>query len=286
MNTDFSWKRAVFAGFGVLRREPGALLTWIVVAVVFGLADHLLDARSQALADAGRAGARVLADLFRGAITAAGMSVLAAAVYRAVLRPGGERRGRTRFGRDEIRLTLLLMFQGAALVAVLLVALVPLALVSPRQYGYNDAAYGVVLVVVLLLVLIAWGWLLARLSLVGPMTVEQGRWSGSAAWCLTRGRVRKIARVHLVVMIGLAVVFAVWSVLYGMAATAMVPGFSPRALMADPTLADLSKPVWLVFVLLSAGLGAVAAPIFYAPAAAIYRELNGDPVSDQIAVFD
>src|SRR4051812_38349167 len=138
MDTGFSWKRAVFAGYGVLRREPGALLTWIVVAIVFGLADHVLDARSQALADAGRAGARVLADLFRGAITAIGMGVLAAAVYRAVLRPEGERRGRTRFGGDEIRLALLLMLQGAALVVVLLLAMAPLALLSPRQYGYND----------------------------------------------------------------------------------------------------------------------------------------------------
>ena len=287
MGADFSWKRATFAGFGVLRHEPGALLTWTLVALVFALVDQVLDVNGEILRTAGgAAGYLLLKSLLRGAIIAVGMGVLSAAVYRAVLNPGGEARGHTRFGLGEIRLALLWGLQGAALVVAEVVAIVPLALLSPKSYGYNDVGYWIAIVTTQLLVLLAWGWMLARLALAGPMTIATGRWSGPEAWGLTRGRAWRIAGVHLVVVIGLAAVFAIWNALYGVVATAVVPGFSVSMLQTAASPADLFTPVKLVFTLLNAVLGAAAAAVLYAPAAAIYRDLAPDSSADQVAVFD
>jgi hypothetical protein len=285
MGADFSWTRATFAGFGVLRREPRGVLLWALVGLVFAFVDQILDVRTEVLGATGHSGTWVIPmlSLARGVIAMVAMAIFSAAVYRAVLRPEGEARGRMRFGVDEIRLTLIWLLQGVALLVLMVIAIVPVFAVSPKL---NDLVMETLGGLAVLVGLIAWLVLVVRLALAAPMALAEGRWTMPAAWRLTRRHAWKIAGVYIPLVIALAGVFVVWNTLYALVAYVVVPGFSPHQLRADDALADLFRPVRLVFTLLSVWLGAAAAAVFHAPVAAIYRDLKGVDPDGQAAVFD
>lgn len=282
---DFSWSAAALAGFGVLRREPAALLPWSLVGLVFGLADQVLDARVEVLRAAGYSGTWVMPviSLVRAIVAVVAMAIFSAAVYRAVLRPRGEARGRMRFGRDEIRLTLVWLSQGILLLVASLVAVVPAFLLSTLAAKHSAMGAGTITA---LSILIVWAALLARLSLAAPMALAEGRWSGPAAWRMTRGRFWKVLAVHLPILLGVGLAFNVSTTLYGLVLGALHIDFPPAILLHSRSLAEVFSPVRLGLTMITAILGAAAAAIFYAPAAAIYRDLKGDEPVDQAAVFD
>jgi len=288
VKADFSWSRAALAGFGVLRREPGVLLLWGLVGLVFGLADQILDARAEFLSAAGYSGTWIVPviGLVRTAVAMVAMAIFSAAVYRAVLRPQGETRGRMRFGRDEVRLTLVWMSQGVLLLVTSIVAVIPgfvLSTMMPKQNATTTATVGVISALGIVLV---WIGVLARLSLAAPMALAEGRWSVRAAWDLTRGRFWKTLAVHLPVLLGVGLVFSGSKMLYVLALAAMHIDFPPAISSHSRSLAEVFSPVRLGFTIVTAALGAAAAAILYAPAAAIYRDLKGDDPADQAAVFD
>jgi hypothetical protein len=288
VKTGFSWSGAVLAGFGVLRREPRVLLVWSLVGLVFGLADQVIAANAQMFKTSSEAAAWMLpmTNLVRAVVIAVGMAILSAAVYRAVLRPQDETRGRTRFGPDEVRLILVLMLQGMMLVVLSIVALVPAFAVSTLLAKQQPTVAGLLGSVIALGVLVGWIALLVRLSLAGPMSLAEGRWSVPAAWRMTRGHAWKILAAHMPVLLGLGLVFSLAKTLYTLALHAMHVNVSPAILRNSGSLADVLTPTRLGFTLLTAILGAVAAAILYAPAAAIYRDLKGAEPADQAAVFD
>jgi hypothetical protein len=284
MGGDFSWKRAVFAGFGMLRREPRVVLPWGAVGLVFAFAEQALEVvRANS-----RSGTWTLPllGLVQGVVLIIATATFSAAVYRVMLRPESETRGRMRFGRDEIRLTLIWLLQGAALVVLLGAAIVLVAAVSmqaPNSSGPGDLIF---LGVATLVALIGWSALVARLALAAPMTLVEGQWSVPEAWRLTRGHAWKIAGVHIPLVIALALTFTVGKTLYQFGAYAIVPGFTAKLLSADKAWTDLFHPARLVFMILNGWLGAAAAVLLYAPAAVIYRDLKGVDPNNQAAVFD
>jgi hypothetical protein len=288
MKSDFSWSSAVLAGFGVLRREPGVLLLWGLVGVMFGLADQVIGVNAEILRTSGQPPTLIvpMLTLARGVIVVVAMAIFSAAAYRAVLQPNGDTRRRMRFGSDEIRLTLLWLLQGVLLLALTIAAAVPAFAFSTMTANKDPMVTGIVGTAIAAGTLIAWIILLVRLSLAAPMAVAEGRWSGPAAWRLTRGHAWKIAGVYVPLLIGWVVVFAAWDTLYGLAAAALHLEFSADRVKVGHSIADVLKPVQLVFTVVSEGLSAVAAAVLFAPAAFIYRALKGDEPDDQAAVFD
>jgi hypothetical protein len=288
MKRDFSWSGAVLAGFGVLRREPRVLLLWSLVGVVFGLADQLIAANTDIFQASSRAPAWMapMAILLRSLIAVCAMAIFSAAVYRAVLRPEGEARGRMRFGADEVRLTLIWLLQGVLLLVLSIVAMLPAAAIAALTAKWSSTVTAVIGTVIAVGVLIFWVALLLRLSLAAPMALAEGRWSVPAAWRLTRGHAWKILAVHLPVLVGLAVVFNVSKVLYDLALGAI--HVLPQVITGGggATLSSAFAPARLGFTIIGAVLGAAGAAIFYAPGAAIYRDLKGEEPADQAAVFD
>jgi hypothetical protein len=278
----------VLAGFGVLRREPSVLLIWSLVGLVFGLADQVLDARAEFLNAAGYSGTWIapIIGLVRAVIAIVAMAIFSAAVYRTVLRPIEEARGRMRFGRDEIRLTLVWLLQALLLLVMSIAAIIPVFLLSTLMPKHNAVATGTVGTIGALGILLVWIALLVRLSLVAPIALAEGRWSLSAAWRMTRGHFWKILAVHLPVLFGVGLVFSVSSTLYSLLLAAMHIDFSPAIGSHGRSLAEVFSPVRLGLTLVTAILGAAAAAVLYAPAAAIYRDLKADDPDDQAAVFD
>jgi hypothetical protein len=288
LKANFSWSGAALAGFGVLRREPGILLPWSLVGLVFGLADQVLDARAESLRAAGYSATWIVPGigLVRAVIAIVAMAIFSAAVYRAVLRPQGEARGRMRFGRDEVRLTLLWMSQGLLLLVMSILAVIPAFVLSTMMPRHDAMATGTVGTISALGIVIAWIGMLARLSPAAPMALAEGRWSVRAAWGMTRGHFWKTLAVYLPVLLGLGLVFSVSNTLYGLILAATHVDFSPADLLRSRSLAEVFSPVRLGLTILTAILGAAAAAILYAPAAVIYRDLKGDEPADQAAVFD
>jgi hypothetical protein len=287
VKADFSWSGAVLAGFGVLRREPGVLLLWGLVGVVFGLADQVLGVNAEILRTSGYSGTWVppLVGLARGVIATVGVAIFSAAVYRAVLRPEGEARGRMRFGTDEVQLTLVWLLLGLLLIVLSLVAMVP-AYIFSTMFKPSSLLMGIVGTGLALSLLIAWVTLMLRLSMAAPMALAEGRWSVQAAWRMTKGHVWKILGVHLPILLGVGGVFGVSELLYAMVLNAAHIELGSSFLGRAVLLKDVFEPTRLGFTLVSAILGAAAAAMLHAPAAFIYRALKGDEPDDQAAVFD
>jgi hypothetical protein len=288
MKSDFSWSSAVLAGIGVLRREPGVLLLWGLVGVAFGLADQVIGVNAEILRTSDQPPTLIvpMLTLTRGVIVVVAMAIFSAAAYRAVLQPNGDTRRRMRFGSDEIRLTLLWLLQGVLLLALTIAAAVPAFAFSTMTVNKDPMVTAIVGTAIAAGTLIAWIILLVRLSLAAPMAVAEGRWSVPAAWRLSRGHAWKIAGVYVPLLVGWVVVFAAWDTLYGLAAAALHLEFSADRVKVGHSIADVFKPVQLVFTVASEGLSAVAAAVLFAPAAVIYRARKGDEPDDQAAVFD
>ena len=288
MKPDFAWACSTLGGFCVLRREPAVLLLWSLVGLLFGLADQVLDARSEFLRANGYSGTWVVPviSLVRAVIAIVAMAIFSAAVYRAVLRPTEEARGRMRFGKDEIRLTLIWLLQGVLLLVASIAAVIPAFLLStlmPRQSAMTTGTVGTLSA---LSIVIVWIAVLTRLSLVGPIALAEGKWSVRAALDMTRGRFWKTLAVYLPVLLGVGLVFSVSNMLYGLVLSTLDVNFSPAILLHSRSLAEVFSPVRLGLTVVTAILGAAAAAVLYAPAAAIYRDLKVDDPDDQAAVFD
>ncbi|KRA64277.1 hypothetical protein ASD79_20615 [Caulobacter sp. Root655] len=288
MNTDFSWSQATFAGFGVLRREPRAWLLWGAVGLVFGLTDQLIAVNTEIIRGASRAPGWIvpILGMARGVVAVGVMAIFSAAVYRVVLQPESEARGRMRLGSDEIRLALVWLVLGLLVIIPFMISALPVAVASMGLAKQNDFATGLVAVVAFAAALISCFVLIARLSVAAPMALAEGRWSIAATWRLTRGRAWKIVGVYLPVLAAVLAIYMVWQTLYAALAHVMGGDFSVRLLTDGTSVSALFQPWQLAFTAGSAWLGAATAAVFHAPAAVIYRALWGDAPDDQAAVFD
>jgi hypothetical protein len=279
---DFAFSQAVLAGVRLLLRRPLATLALALVGA--------------AASFAGRVAAVVSAHLAVAALSAPGslsaitttttlvevllfllvMSVIAAAVFRG---------GKARASGDEVRLFILSLLVFVVVAIALLAVGVGGAVTSigDLKGTWEDTvmfaalSFGVILALVLA----------SRLSLAGPMTVQDGRLRFRASWRLTRQRQWKILGVFLVTLAAAAAIGGLGSFLLTDAVIALRLDTS---LTYDPSLAvalrAVVRPAMLAHVLLQGLLVGLAVILHAASAAWIHRQLVGDPVADQAAVFD
>lgn len=188
-------------------------------------------------------------------------------------------------GGDELRLFVLSLIVFLPLLIVLAAVAIASAITSIGRLAgaWED---GVMFTAMGLGVVVAFA-LTSRLSLAGPMTVRDGRMRFMASWRLTRQRPWKIFGVFLVTVLMGAVVAGGGGYLLTLAIQALKLDI---AMMYDPSLAialkAVVKPAVLAHVILQGLLMGLAVVIQIAPTAYIHRQLVGDPVADQVAVFD
>jgi hypothetical protein len=129
--------------------------------------------------------------------------------------------------------------------------------------------------------------LTSRLSLAGPLTVQDGRLRFMASWRLTRVRQWKIHGVFVVTLLIAAAIGGLGTFLLAMAIPALgldgATKYDPSLVVA---LTGLVRPVVLAHALLQGLLVGLAMLIPIASAVHICRSLVGDPIADQVAVFD
>jgi hypothetical protein len=191
----------IAGGFGLVRRNPGAVAVWALLYLVatVGMALAMRPIMGT-LAQVGEAGAGSPA---AAAAVSSGMSwlllvelvilavaiILFAAAQRAVLRPEAEGFAYLRLGMDELRLFglafgLFILFYIALLVAILVIVVV-VALIAVTAGASVAIPVTIVAVLALLGAVI---WFEVRVSLAFAFTQMRGTIVVGEAWRATRGR--------------------------------------------------------------------------------------------------
>ncbi|HXV01043.1 MAG TPA: hypothetical protein VG166_11140 [Caulobacteraceae bacterium] len=293
---------AIGEGFGLIGRRPLLVLIWgaantawgaLITALMMPSMRGMLEAQKSILNSGGVAAtpssAEVMARLaplmqFEGVLLLIGLVsafvtvVLNCAVFRSVLRPEEKAFAYLRLGSAE--LMLFFFFLGAYFVLAIgfVVALVPVfILVAIAGAAHAGLAAGLIafLAVVALLVLLV--WIMLRLSLVGPMTVQDGRFHFLDAWRLTRGHAGALFAVGLCLLV-IAIVVGILSFVVTMAVGgAAAFGAFQSALRGAPASPASLMPVigvglvvrYLIAIPLSGGLLAIIG----APWARAFRDL-------------
>lgn len=279
---DFAFGPAVVAGVDLLRRRPLATLAVALLGAVAAFAGRVTTV----------VGSHFMVPAFTqsGSVsvintTTTVVNLLVSLLVISVIAAAVSRGGRIRIGGDELRLFVLSLVVFVPLLVAILAAGVAGVITSTARLegGWKN---GVLFAVVIPGVILGLA-LTSRLSLAGPMTVRDGRMRFMASWRLTRERSWKIFGVFLVALLMAAVVAGVGGYLLTMTINALKLDIS---IMYDPSLAvalkAVVKPAVLVNVLFQGLLTGLALVLQIAPSAYIHRQLVGDPVADQAAVFD
>jgi hypothetical protein len=210
-------------------------------------------------------------------------AMLSCAVFRAVLKPEEGRLAYLRLGAAEVFLFLLTFGLAILFIVAMLVTVIPLVMVVVIASVVHAGGVAVTIAVAgglaLLALLI---FVLLRLSVAGPMMVEDGQFHLTDAWALTRGHISEL----LLVGISLFVILFLIEVVLGAFALAIGLAFLAQAAGSLAAIHILfARPPAEVFAILAPGLvviGLVAVPLFgclwailAAPWARAYRDLVG-----------
>jgi hypothetical protein len=195
--TAFAPTSAALEGYRLIRREPRAVMAWMLLWLVVVMATALAVATGPPVVLAHGRAYSSPGDIMRKFGPAAPFLILlfllvwattTVAAYRVVLRPQDRRYFFLRLGLDEMRLAimtvasamLILVFGGAP-------AYLLLVLADPLMRALPALARDIARVGALLTVCVD-VWLGVRLSLIAVETFAERRFHLSAYWPLTRGR--------------------------------------------------------------------------------------------------
>lgn len=293
--TAFSATDAAFEGFRVTREKPKALLIWalfyLVVSMIMPMVMILMGGQdlvaleakaNSANADPAEvmAAFRALAPLY-AVLLPIGLgvqAVLAAAVYRAVLRPEDTSVGYLRLADDEWRLmALTVIYFFLAIGSVAVTALVGGVVAGVAAAATGSALVGVALSIFLLGMLV---YVAVRLSLAPVITFAERRIAVFDSWNMTRGQfwplfgtyVLSIAMVVVVVLLAMTIFAAVAAILMGGDIAAVGRVFTPDL----SSLKAYYTPPMIAYTIFGGVLNAVYFAVLVAPAAVIYRSLKTD----------
>jgi hypothetical protein len=303
---------SAFAGLGVIRRHPGAVLTWGVVMLVLSLAPVLV-----LIVLMGPEVLKTLAALMppeRGQIDQEAMrqlmqlqsgmmlvqiggwlwgtfikALICSAVFRAMLEPSQSRGAFLRLGAQELWLTLLFLVVSVLAYIVVVIAsigvMLPAFIVGVTTGRHAEGATaGVITAVVLgFAVAVALIWVSLRLSMATAMTFTDRQFRLFESWSLTKGSAGRLLGVGV---LSLLLVFVVELVVAGIVLCAMFASGGPPMWLNDPAAVQafvaqppltLLRQIWPWLAVVGAVwilIGSALFTVFCAPWAAAYRDLT------------
>ncbi len=294
---EVSVERALGAGFGLIRRHPGAIAAWAIVYIVIGVLPQFAvlslmgpvwgemmrnaAARAAPTAEVLQAQARMaqiqpLTWLF----SIVSQTLLFGAAYRAVLFPDERGLFFLRLGRRELWLGISLLVVYVGLVVVMVLVGVPIGIVAGvvaavTRAGAAAAVFGFVAVLALFCFAI---WVLLRFSLAPVMSFAEARLRLFGSWSTTRGHASQMFLVALVI----AVIAIVAELVMGLVGLMLLGG--PARLQQLGAMIRQNgfdwgamAPIAFGFAPVLAALGACMYALMGGAWAQIYRELEPKP---------
>jgi len=285
---------AVGEGFSLIRRHPGsvalwALLVWGLLIVRVVLTFPAYSAMFAEFTRAAGAGAKpdmaaILPQmqqaqalgLLLGFASLFLNTVVICAIYRAVLRPEQSQFGYLRVGSAEL---FLFVFTIGAVIAFSIAAVVvaiPLVIIG-AVVGHGSLVGGVTFGVIAgIVAVIGVIYIGLRLSLIGPMMVDDGQFHLGDAWTLTRGKAGSLFLIGFVLIVLILVGEVVLASLGFAGIAAAAGGFGQWQALAQQPMVLLSRlaPALAIFGLVWLVAVACAMPILSAPWARAYRDLK------------
>lgn len=290
---EISIDRTVWSGFSLTARHPGAFALWVLVDLVLGQGPYallmaLLGPNFLSIVRHGDVGASFIETVLTGRILGgfAPMisslilyAILYGAVFRAVLRPQERRFGYVRIGRGELVLAALMAMFYIGFVAFIACGLFVNWLISLAITAVAPAVGAVISLLLTVALIAAVVWLLARLSMVMPMSFAAGRFKLAEAWSLTRGQLKQLLLLAvLLVLLALAVVVVIFAAV-AVSGTVFLTSFGDvdalRAFLeqsTDDIIRNLT-PWGLAAAAFSALVSTFGFVVFAAPWAEAYREI-------------
>jgi hypothetical protein len=305
----FSATGAATSGFGLIGREPLAVLVWgLVVLVVlvlpcFGLAwtvvpDFVSFAKLTEAPSGDASGQAAISQmmqlqskmmLFNLLYWVGGTgvkAVLAAAVFRAVLEPSQKGFAYLKLGARELWLALVSLVMGVLAYMACMAAAIVVALCAAMAYfvgvqSGQAAGVGACILVAVILGLAATGaliWAALRLSMAGPMSFSERKFLLFESWTFTRGQAWPL--LGMVLLLGL-IIIALELVLYTVLGVGFV-AFGLKLVTQMQTMTGQPPEAWLrllwpyvaAFAFIGSLLSGPAMALVFAPWATAYRDLK------------
>lgn len=304
--------KTAFAGFGVIGRNPLAVLVWGVLLLVVGVLPFAgmmggFMSTVMELATLQESGVEPTPEQIMPMMSAmmafypimflssiALRAILGGGVFRAVLEPENRAWFHLRLGVQELWLALLTaVFLVLGMVAYFFVWIL---IIPAMVIGYMVAPQdpGVAVLIILPFALAACAvlvWLALRFSLAFPMTFAERKFRLFESWTLTRGHTGSLFLVALLLVamvLGFELVISIIAIV-AIGAGAAAGGFDEAAVEAffrqDPAMMMSQLAPWLIGGgLLFCIVGAALMTIFMAPWAEAYRQLRDQTTPAEPAI--
>lgn len=291
--TAFSATDAALEGFRITRERPRALMAWTVFSFLVSVAGALIslfmpqDVReaqarlaSPEPLEAAALGETLLVLAPLLLFSLAVQSIMAAAVYRIMLRREPGWFGYLKLGRDELRLMALTVIYILAFMVLVSLTMVGVALVMSLAGLLGEGAAVFTGMAAALFALGLLIYVLVRMSLAPVITFDQERLALLDSWSFTRGQVWRLLGAYVLALCSIFVVAMLAMVLFGTVAGAILlsTGGSLSDLGAilqpqQPTLESYFNPFVIAYLLMGSLFAAIYYAVMAAPAAFAYRAL-------------
>lgn len=295
--TGFSATDAALEGFRITRERPKALLAWTAFCFAVNVASVLItvnlpkearDALESLQADPSQTpdvNALMSALTVLSPILAFGLAVqcvMAAAVYRIILKPGDERFSYLRLGKDELRLMALTLIYVVLGVMMLAVAQIAIGIIAFLSSFFGQTALAFVLSVAELFTLGLFFYVAVRMSLAPVITFDRGKLSILDSWAVTRGQFWRLLGAYLLAICCVVVVSLLALILFFLVSgiVVMLLGGSPTELSSifqpdETRLTTYLNPFMIAYMVVGSVFTAIYYAVIAAPGAWAYRELAG-----------
>ena len=294
--TGFSATDAALEGFRITRERPRALLAWTGFCFAVNVANVLItvnlpkEARD-ALEWLERPGEAPDGQALMSALTllspllAFGLAtqcVMAAAVYRILLRPDDSKFSYLRLGRDELRLMALTLIYVVLAVVAFATAQFVIVIVASLAGAFGEAAFSFVFSILELVVLAGFFYASVRLSLAPVITFYKGRLAITDSWPVTRGHFWRLLGSYVLAISCVVVVSLLAMMIFSLLAS--IATLSTGGSLSDLStifrddetqLASYLNPLMIAYMIVGGLFTAIAYAVVAAPGAWAYRELTG-----------
>lgn len=286
--------RALDAGFGLVRRHPGAVAVWGLLYILLGVLPQygfMALVGPDMLTTMTSAGARPSAELLQRQVALVPLqmsgallglvcqTLLLGAAYRAVLFPQERAFFFVRLSLRELWLGLVMLVLLIGFVIAFFLPILPMAIIGGIATAAGGGAVGAIFGIVAVLggfCVVVWAAL--RMSLAPPMSFAERNFRLFESWKQTRGQAARLFAVAAVIIVMMIVAEAI----VGLLGFLLLGGPARMAdfarLARDPAqMLTAMAPVFLGFSVVLTLLSTLFYAIVGGAWAQIYRDLNPRP---------